>query len=204
MENNLSGDGSTIWTVGHSNHKIETFLDLLTRHRIEILVDVRSSPYSGYASHFNKEAIQDPIEQQGIKYLFLGDLIGGRAEGAEFYDDDGRVLYAKVARSEKFQQGIGRVMDGVAKYRVALMCGEEDPADCHRRLLIGRVLGERGVRVMHIRGDGRIESEEDLAAELQFQKTKGQMTLFDTEEPDEWKSTRSVLPKSPPQNSSDS
>jgi len=204
MEDNLSDDRSTIWTVGHSNHEIETFLNLLTRHRIEVLVDVRSSPYSGYASHFNKEAIQDPIQQRGIKYLFLGDLIGGRAEGAEFYDDDGCVLYGKVAQSEKFGQGIQRLMDGVAKYRVALMCGEEDPSECHRRLLIGRVLGDRGVRVMHIRGDGRIESEEDLAAELQFQKTKGQMTLFDIEEPDEWKSTRSVSPKSPPQSSSDS
>jgi len=204
MENHLAVDKSTIWTVGHSNHDIETFLDLLSRHRIEVLADVRSSPYSGYASHFNKETIAGPLQEQGIQYLFLGDLIGGRAEGDEFYDERGHVRYGKIAQSEKFRQGIRRLTDGAARYRVALMCGEEDPADCHRRLLIGRVLRERGVRVMHIRGDGRIESEEDLAAEIEFQKTKGQMTLFDIEEPDEWKSTRSVLPKSPPPNSSDS
>ena len=121
---------STAWTIGHSNHPIDVFLDLLAQRQIAVLVDVRSSPYSGYASHFNKEAIEHPLRQRDIKYLFLGDLLGGRAEGEQFYDAAGHVLYAEVARSSKFQQGIERLLDGIAKYRVALMCGEEDPAEC--------------------------------------------------------------------------
>jgi len=192
----------TVWTVGHSNHPLEHFLDLLTRQEIAVLVDVRSSPYSRYASHFNKEAIQGPLRDRGVKYLFLGDLLGGRVDDERFCDEEGRVLYARLAESPGFQQGIERLIRGAETYRVAIMCGEEDPAHCHRRLLIGRVLRDRGVEMLHLRGDGRVQSEEELAAEEEFRKTRGQMTLFDMEETDEWKSTQSVLPKNPPESSS--
>ena len=191
-----------LWTVGHSNHPLDTFLDLLRRHEIQVLVDVRSSPYSGYCPHFNIEQLKPAVKAAGIQYLYLGDSIGGRAEGAEFYDEDGRVLYGKVAATEAFKQGIERLMKGIRDYRIAILCGEEDPTNCHRRLLVGRVLGERGVRVMHLRGDGREQSETELAAEEQFQKTKGQLSLFETEDTSAWKSTQSVLPKNPPPNSS--
>ncbi|HUT09466.1 MAG TPA: DUF488 domain-containing protein [Thermoguttaceae bacterium] len=196
--------GATIWTVGHSNHPLEHFLDLLAGQEIAVLVDVRSSPYSGYATHFNKEALQDPLQDRGVKYLFLGDLLGGRVDDEQFCDEEGRVLYGRLAESPGFRQGIERLIQGTANYRVALMCGEEDPTHCHRRLLVGRVLRGRGVAVLHIRGDGSVRSEEQLAAEEEFQKTRGQMTLFDMEEPDEWKSTRSVLPRNPPGSSSES
>jgi len=194
----------TIWTVGHSNHPWEVFLDLLRQQRIDVVVDVRSSPYSAYASHFNKEVVQHELRSRQIKYLFLGDRLGGRAENHDFYDEQGHVLYGRVAESPQFQQGIQRLLDGIADYRVALLCGEEDPTECHRRLLIGRVLADRGVSVMHIRGDLRVQSEEDVAAEELFRKTKGQLSLFDMEETDEWKSTQSVLPRKAPTNSSNS
>ena len=192
----------TVWTIGHSNHPLQTFLDLLEQHRIAVVADVRSSPYSRYASHFNQEVIRGQLQGRAVKYVFLGDQIGGRAEGEQFYDEQGHVLYGRLAESPEFQQGIRRLLDGVGTYRVALMCGEEDPTGCHRRLLIGRVLGQRGVEVMHIRGDGRLQSEEEVAAEEEFRKTGGQMTLFDMEETDAWKSTQSVLPKKAPASSS--
>jgi len=204
MEELGPGAETTIWTIGHSNHPLQTFLELLLKHQIAVLVDVRSSPYSRYASQFNKEALGDLLQGRDINYLFLGDLLGGRAVGAEFYDDQGHVLYARLAESPDFRRGIDRLLNGVAAYRVALMCGEEDPTECHRRLLIGRVLGSRGVNVMHIRGDGRVQSEAEVTAEEKFQKTKGQLTLFDMEETGEWKSTQSVLPKKTPPNSSQS
>ena len=202
MTDAASRPGDVLWTIGHSNHPLDTFLDLLRRHEVEVLVDVRSSPYSGYCPHFNLEQLRPAVKAAAMQYLYLGDSIGGRAEGAEFYDDDGRVLYDKVAATTAFQQGIERLINGLRAYRVAILCGEEDPANCHRRLLIGRVLGERGVRVMHIRGDGRVQSETELAAEEKFQKTKGQLSLFETEDLSAWKSTQSVLPKNPPPNSS--
>ena len=194
----------TIWTIGHSNYPPQTFLDLLAKHRIEVLVDVRSSPYSRYASHFNKGTIEGDLLERGIKYLFLGDCLGGRAEGEQFYDERGYVLYDRLADSPAFRRGVDRLTEGIARFRVALMCGEEDPTECHRRLLIARVLGGQGVEVIHIRGDGRVQSETQLAEEEEFRKTGGQLTLFDVEETGQWKSTQSVLPKSPPENSSHS
>ena len=194
----------TIWTIGHSNHPLETFLDLLAKHRIEVLVDVRSSPYSRYASHFNKAAIEGALLERDIKYLFLGDCLGGRAEGEQFYDEQGYVLYDRLADSPTFRRGVDRLLEGIARFRVAMMCGEEDPTECHRRLLVGRVLGGRGVEVIHVRGDGRRQSETQLAEEEEFRKTGGQLTLFDMEETGQWKSTQSVLPKNPTESSSHS
>ncbi len=202
MEDQRPKGKATIWTVGHSNHSIEHFLDLLGRRDIAVVVDVRSSPYSGYAKHFNKDTVEGLLKAGALKYLFLGDLLGGRAEGEQFYDERGYVLYDVLSQSAAFQQGMQRLIDGIGTYRVALMCGEEDPTDCHRRLLIGRVLSGRGVHVMHIRGDGRVQTEEEVAAEQHFRKTKGQLTLFDTEETGEWKSTQSVLPRKAPPSSS--
>jgi uncharacterized protein (DUF488 family) len=193
---------NTIWTIGHSNHSQEAFLALLARHRIDLVVDVRSSPYSRYASQFNREVIGPALESQSIRYLFLGDLLGGRVEDREFYDEEGRVLYGRLAESTGFRRGIERVLTVMGRSRTAILCGEEDPANCHRRLLVGRVLEERGIHVMHIRGDGRAQGEAELAAEEKLRKTKGQLSLFDIEEPIPWKSTQSVSPRRAPPNSS--
>jgi len=194
---------STVWTVGHSNHPLEVFLDLLVKHRIEVLVDVRSAPYSSYASQFNREALPEPLAGRSVKYLFMGDCLGGRAESDEFYDEEGYVRYDRLAERAEFQQGIGRLLDGLSRFRVALMCGEEDPTGCHRRLLIGRVLARHGVQVIHIRGDGHTQTEPELAAEEEFRKTRGQLTLFDLEGEQPWRSSRSVSPRRPPESSSE-
>lgn len=199
MHDATPGPASTVWTIGHSNHPLDAFLDLLARRRIDVVVDVRSSPYSRYASQFNREAIGPALVDRAIQYLFLGDLLGGRAEDPGFYDEQGHVLYGRQAQSPGFRQGIERLLRWIGQFRAALLCGEEDPTNCHRRLLVGRVLQEQGVCVMHIRGDGRVQSEAEVAAEETFRKTKGQLSLFDTEEPGQWKSP-AVAATHPPEN----
>ena len=193
-----------VFTIGHSNHPIETVLDLLRQSAIEVVVDVRSSPYVQYATHFNREEFQRSLVSEHFKYLFLGDLIGGKPKAKGYYDDEGHVLYNYLAESEKFRQGIDRLMKGIEACRVAILCSEEDPTDCHRRLLIGRVLREKGTQVLHIRGDGRVQTEDEVAREDELKKTGGQLPLFEDEEADQWKSTQSVLPKNPPPSSSES
>jgi uncharacterized protein (DUF488 family) len=195
VDKQMSATGRSIFTIGHSNHTVETFLNLLTDSRIEVVVDVRSAPYSSYSPHFNAENVRKALESREIEYLFLGDVLGGKPQGEGFLDADGCVLYDHVAETSKFQQGIRQLIDRIQTHRVALLCAEEDPTNCHRRLLIGRVLGERGVKLLHIRGDGRVESEEEIAEEERFRKTKGQRNLFGAEEREEWKSTQSVLRK---------
>ena len=192
----------TLWTIGHSNHALDVFLDLLTQGRIEVLADVRSSPYSRYAVQFNRESLRPALQNRSIEYRYFGDRLGGRIDDPNCYDEAGHVLYDRVAALPAFRQAIEELLAAAGKARLAILCGEEDPTDCHRRLLVGRVAGRRGAAVMHIRGDGRIQSEEQLAAEERFRKTKGQLNLFDTEETGAWKSTQSVSPRKPPPSSS--
>jgi len=97
-----------------------------------------------------------------IRYVYMGDLIGGKPKDREYYDRGGYVMYDQLADSTSFQTGISRLMKGIALYQVALMCSEEDPTDCHRRLLIGRVLRERRVEILHIRKGGIVKTEKNL------------------------------------------
>lgn len=170
------------FTIGHSNHPAGKFVGLLKAHGIEVLVDVRSHPYSRYAPRFNAREIEALVSGEGIVYLFLGQELGGRPEGEEFYDEDGRVDYARIEGSRPFLGGIYRVETEIRARKVALLCSEENPAGCHRRLLVGRALSARGVAIRHIRGDGSLESE----------KTGVQPALFSDAEVDVRKSIRSV------------
>jgi uncharacterized protein (DUF488 family) len=204
MEGQNSGRaGLFIFTIGHSIHSTERIIDLLKSNRVDVLVDVRSEPYSRKVPHFNKDKLEKDVQKNGLRYLFLGKELGGRPSKREFCDLEGFVLYRKIADSPDFQSGIARLMDGLKNYRIALMCGEENPANCHRRLLIGRVLSGIGVEVLHIRGDGRIQSEEEiLMGEHERNGDTNQQTLFVSEEAPEWKSTQSVLRRKAPNNSS--
>ncbi len=189
-----------IYSVGHSNQSFEDFIAVLRSADIEVLVDVRSQPYSRFAAHFNIFALKEQMVAAGIKYVFLGRELGGRPEGERFYDDDGHVLYEQVAQSDLFLAGIQRLLDGASRFRVAMMCSEENPIHCHRRLLVGRVLADLGVRIIHLRGDHRAQTEEDFMADVQGTQ---QLSLFAEEQPSPWKSIRSVSPKKQPPNSSE-
>ena len=166
-----------VWTVGHSTHPVDTLVELLRGPRIEVLADVRSAPYSRHNPQFRKEKLRASVEQAGLRYVWLGTELGGRPPEPEFYDAKGHARYDLVAETERFQAGLGRLLTGAAAYRVAIMCSEEDPARCHRRLLVTRALVARGVEVRHLRGDGTMVTEAELsggqAADLD------QATLFD-------------------------
>ena len=194
---------SSFFTLGHSNHNFEAWLALIRQHGIEVVVDTRSSPYSKYVPQFDKELMQRSLEESGVRYLFLGAELGGRPANPAYYDAKGRVLYSRLRDDARFQAGIARLESGMERYRVALVCGEEDPAHCHRRLLIGRVLIERGHTMQHIRGDGRLESDEAVAAESGKPLVDAQPALFAELDEDQWRSTASVLPKKAPQSFSE-
>lgn len=192
----------TVYTIGHSSHSVELLAELLGRHAIQVLVDVRSAPYSRYAPQFDTDLLPHSLNKDGFKYLFLGRELGGRPERREYYDADGRVVYSRMISDPTFIGGIERLERGMKEFRIALMCGEEDPAHCHRRLLVTRVLMERGHEVLHIRGDGRVMADEDVAAESGKLLVNEQPALFAELDEDQWRSTASVLPKKAPGNSS--
>jgi uncharacterized protein (DUF488 family) len=185
----MSGPPFT-WTIGHSNHTSDRLLELLVGHAIGVVVDVRSSPYSRYSSHFNKEQLQRALESQGIRYVYLGGPLGGRPPDSSMYDADGRVRYDRVAAGSDFIGAVERLLRGADEHRIALLCGEEDPISCHRRRLVGRTLRERGVTLAHIRGDGTVTTETELEARetIEFPE-RFQLTL---DGPPPWRSEHAV------------
>ena len=148
--------GCTVLTVGHSRHSLQELIELLRQHHVTAVADVRSAPYSRFNPQFNREPFSDALETHGIRYVYLGDALGGRSDDPACYED-GRVRYDRVAATEAFKRGLARVLRGAARRRVALMCAEQEPLDCHRTLLVAHALDERGVEVGHIHADGALE-----------------------------------------------
>ncbi len=148
-----------VYTIGHSTHNLEVFIELLQRHGIDAVADVRSIPYSRVAPQFNRETLKQALQLHGIRYVFLGQELGGRPRDPSCYEN-GQVNYERVAQTALFRRGIERLLRGAERYRIALMCAEKDPLNCHRTLLVAKVLHERGVDVRHILADGRLETHE--------------------------------------------
>lgn len=156
-----------IHTVGHSDHTTASFVDLLRRHRITLVVDVRSQPYSRWTSQFNRETLARDLDDAGINYLFMGDVLGGRPSDPAMYDPgQDRPNYQRVEQSPAYQAGIDRLLDLAHTRRVAVMCSEGDYSQCHRHLLITQTLLARRSRVLHIRPDGTTVEGEPVAQQL--------------------------------------
>lgn len=164
-----------IFSIGHSNHSMDKFLCLLENSKINMVVDVRSAPFSRMFPQFNQDTLKKYLGENSIGYLFLGDQIGGRSNDPEDYLD-GQVLYKALAQKEGFKTGIERLKDGSAKYRIALMCSEKEPLDCHRTLLVSQALASRDIPVGHIHADGTVEAHKDALARL--------LTLHNLSSPD--------------------
>lgn len=154
-----------ILTIGHSNHSLEQFLVLLSKHGVTAVADVRSAPYSRFCPHFNRDTLTAALRDSGIRYSFLGRELGGRSDDPSCYED-GRVQYERVARTAAFRGGLRRVVDGAMSYRIVLMCAEKEPLDCHRTLLVARALTSEGNDVTHILGSGELETHESTMNRL--------------------------------------
>ncbi len=157
---------SIIYTIGHSNHSIQKFVHLLTYNKIQTLFDVRSVPYSRFA-HFNMNKLSETLSHVHVEYCFIGDKLGGRISDPDCYlagvvptkktGIAGLLDYDAVIKRDSFTEGINILIRCAGQSVIALMCSEENPQLCHRRLLIGRRLEELGIRVSHIRGDAAVQ-----------------------------------------------
>ncbi len=177
-----------VYTIGHGAEKLLHFLSNLERHGITLVVDVRSRPYSRI-SMYNRDQIEGILQRNGISYTYLGKSLGGKPADECFYDEQGYVLYALIAESPFFKDGVRKVVAEAKAERVALLCAEIDPTHCHRHLLVGRVLDAAGVAVVHLLPDGTRETYAE--AEERDRGAGGrQGGLFPGSEP--WRSRRPV------------
>lgn len=152
----MSEQSGQVLTIGHSTHPVEIFVKLLHQHGVTAVADVRSMPYSRANPQFNRETLESSLKQGGIAYVFLGLELGARSDDPSCYEK-GRVQYDRLARTDLFREGLERVLKGAQSFRVALMCAEKEPLECHRTLLVSRALASQGVSVSHILADGCIE-----------------------------------------------
>lgn len=154
-----------LYTIGHSNHEIAEFMRLLHLHGVTALGDVRSHPYSRYAPQYSRDALKKSIASAGMTYVFLGKELGARSSNPACYSQ-GKVQYDRLALEPLFAEGIQRLVQGMERYCIALMCAEKDPIDCHRALLVTRKLSSLGISVSHIHADGTLETQEAMESRL--------------------------------------
>ncbi len=154
-----------VYTIGHSTHSIERFIALLRQHSVTALCDVRSRPLSRLNPQFNREHLKASLREAHIIYAFLGEELGARSEDKNCYRN-GQVQFDLLARTALFRRGIDRIKDGTRAYRVAMMCAEKEPLECHRTILVARRLFEEGVPVLHIHADGHLEEHSQAIERL--------------------------------------
>ena len=156
-----------LYSIGHGNRKPEDFLNLLKNFSIEYLIDVRSQPHSKFNPQFNRNVIKFFLEENHIKYVFMGDELGGRPKDNSCYDNDGKVDYEKVKSKAFFQNGIKRLKTAYNKsINVVIMCSESKPVECHRSKLIGRALDADNIVIKHIDENGKLKDQTTVINEL--------------------------------------
>ena len=150
-----------LFTIGHSNHPLDYFVELLLTHRLSMIADVRSNPYSKYSPHFGKDVLEIALRNANINYLFLGRELGAQRSESECYVD-GQAKYDTIAHLPAFRRGLEIVLQGVKHNRIAIMCSESDPITCHRTILVCRELKKicPALKITHILGDGTEEQQE--------------------------------------------
>ena len=167
---NPAANKTEIFTIGHSNHELSRFTAFLKQHRIDVLADVRSQPYSQFNPQYNRETLATSLKSIGINYIFLGTELGARRNERECYIH-GKADYHEIAKLPLFVHGLDRLRKDARTNRIAIMCSEKDPITCHRNILVCRNLRGPDITISHITADGSLEPNE--AAETRLLKLMG-------------------------------
>jgi uncharacterized protein (DUF488 family) len=155
-----------VLTVGYANRSVQDLIALMKRESVQFLIDVRSNPLSKFKPEFSRGTLEPSVRSAGIRYVYMGDLLGGRPQDPSCYEN-GHVIYSVVQQKAFFRKGIDRLIDAHSRgLKVSLMCSEARPEDCHRSKLIGFSLAQRGVDVMHLGPEGQHLSQADVIARL--------------------------------------
>jgi len=169
-----------IYTIGYGNRSIEDFIQLLQKYGIKYLVDIRSQPYSRYSPNFSQDALKLHLQQQHIRYVFMGDALGGRPKDSSCYTDDGKVDYTVLRKKDFYQRGITRLRTAWEKQLpIALMCSEMKPEECHRGKLVGNTLVEQGLDITHIDESGNTKTQDKINQFFTIGQANGQLSFLE-------------------------
>jgi uncharacterized protein (DUF488 family) len=167
-----------IYTIGHSSHPIERFIEMLAAHGIETVIDVRSKPYSRFSPQFRYRSLGRRLEARGIGYLFRGEALGARPEDIGCYEN-GVVRFGLLSRRPEFVDAVAEVREAASQKRLCLMCAEKEPLACHRMLLVSRQLKSPALQIFHILSDGRLETHAEAEARMLRKHGLDQAPLFE-------------------------
>ena len=159
----------TLFTIGHSDHAIADFVSLLRQHRIDVIADVRSQPYSKFHAQFNRETLAAALKSAEVQYVFMGRSLGARRTEAQSYSPTPRgrqARYDLITKLPAFQEGLDHLRRGLAEHRIALMCAEKDPLTCHRTILVCRQLRTEPFAIEHVLEEGTLENTAQSEARL--------------------------------------
>jgi uncharacterized protein (DUF488 family) len=170
-----------LFTIGYSKHSLESFLATIQKFGINAIVDVRSVPFSKFKPDFNKDTLHNYLKSNSIEYVFLGNECGARFDDATCYRN-GKVDYKLISKHRRFQEGLNRIQEGLKKYKIALMCAEKDPINCHRMILICRNLKDVGIRICHVLDNDEVETQFESEKRLLKLFKFDQQELFRTEQ----------------------
>ena len=171
-------------SIGHSQHKVDFFISLLKSHNVNYILDVRSTPYSQFAIDYNRENIKAVLKSNDIEYAFMGNYFGARQTDLSLYSEKGYLDFEKVANSLKFRKAFDNVVKGINQgYRIAFMCTEKDPIECHRAILVTNAFYKAGYLIKHIMPDNTVQTQEDINDRLldMYYSDRNQLSLFTTE-----------------------
>lgn len=167
-----------IFSIGHSTHPLDRFVGLLKRHGIDVVADVRSMPFSKFNPQYDRDSLIETLKRSNMKYVFFGGELGARTEDPSCHDPDGKVRYDRLAARKDFKHAIARLIEGARDRRIALMCAEKEPLDCHRAILVSQELYGKGCEVGHILDDGSLETHEAALERLLDAERIPRMDLF--------------------------
>ena len=163
-----------LFKIGYSVFNISDFIQTLKKSNINAVADVRSSPYSKFKPDFNRETLKESLKKSNIEYVFLGDNCGARIDDPSCYIK-GKADYGLIKETEKFKTGLNRILKGLEKYTITLLCAEKDPITCHRDILVCRNLKQFDVDIFHIMSmeniENNLQSEERLLKLFDLEQT---------------------------------
>ena len=157
----------TVYTVGHSSHQLDFFLELIKTFEINCIVDVRSIPASAYNPQYNQDLFKNFLKNNHITYLHFAEEFGAKQTDHDLLDNDGKLDFEKVRKTRLFNYGLERIWHGIDKgFRIALMCSESEPLDCHRFSMVSIGFENDGFEVKHILKDKSVKTNLELEKEL--------------------------------------
>lgn len=173
-----------LYTIGYTGFSVDEFLDTLKKQNINVVIDVRSSPYSERYADYNKDSIVNILEHHKIYYRNYAIEFGARQTNSAFYSDEGYLDFEVFAKSEQFLSGMKKICNSVEKgYHVVFLCAEKDPINCHRAILVARAFSNLGYPIVHLLPNGQSKTQQQLEKELldRYFPSRGQMSIFSDE-----------------------